>query len=118
MIASRDQLTAAATVSRPITTLHLPGLGLDVGMRPLTGAEMATALAMGTTAEGRIDNIRCNRLIAVMSLCDEAGVRLYRPEDADDVFSTWPDADCTDLAMKSKEINRLGGEVRAAARKD
>ena len=84
-------------------------------MRALSGAEMAqvyTAMPDGFDAQ------RFDRMVSVLSLCDEAGARLYSVADADAVWSELPADACGTILIESRKLNRLGAEARADARKE
>ena len=103
-----------AAFRRPTVVVKVDDLGDDVGMRALSGAEMAQVYK--AMPDG-FDQERFARLVAVLSLCDESGARLYAIEDADAVWSEWTANDIGTILLESEKLNRLGAEARAEARK-
>lgn len=109
---TREQIAA---FRRPTIAVMVPDLGGEVGMRALSGAEMAQVYS--AMPDG-FDPQRFDRMVSVLSLCDEAGARLYAIGEADAVWSELTADACGTLLIESRKLNRLGTEARADARKE
>ena len=115
MALTRDQIASAVKTARPTATVSVPEWGGDVCMRALSGAEMGDIYRALVDA---FDPSRFMSMVAVCSLCDDAGARLYSLAEAEAQWREWSTDVCTILATKSNEVNRLGVEARAEAKKD
>jgi hypothetical protein len=115
MALTRDQIASAVKTARPTATVSVPEWGGDVCMRALSGAEMSDIYRV--LSDG-FDPNRFMAMVAVCSTCDENGARLYKLAESEEQWREWSTEVCTILATKANEVNRLGVEARAEAKKD
>jgi len=107
---SREAILAAG--QRQVVTVEVPEWGGAVCLRPLSGSEVSAVYACEDADRSRITE----RLVA-MSICDEAGKRLFGIDDAPALFDKGYSG-LQPLIAKTLEINRMTAEAVTAARKD
>jgi hypothetical protein len=105
---TKDQILAAA--KRDITTVHVPALGGDVCVRPLSGAEASEVYATCT------DRRSITEAIVARSLCDADGNRLFETSETAALFDK-PYNALTPLMEAAMRINLVGVEAQDDAKK-
>ena len=95
---NRDQLLSPST--RPVIPFECPELGL-VHLRELSGAEMADMYASDNKPEA------ITQTIVALSLCDEHGKRLLKPEDGRTLYEAHPSRVLAPIVDEVLRINRM-----------
>ena len=105
---TKDQILAAA--KRDITTVHVPALGGDVCVRPLSGAEASEVYAACSDRKG------ITEAIFARSLCDDQGNRLFEVSETAALLDK-PYNALTPLMEAAMRINLVGIEAQDDAKK-
>ncbi len=105
---NREQLLAAC--KRGIVPVECPALGGQVYVQALTGKEVASVYASLT------DSVEITQGIVTLSVCDEAGTRVFTLDDRAELFDK-PFGALADLQSAAMTANRMTKEDRDAARK-
>ena len=107
---TREAMLAADT--RPIVTVECPELGGTVCLRALSGAE-----ASFVYGKAESDQAATIRACVALSVCDEAGDRLFTMDDVAMLFERHSFSAMQPIVARALEINRMSKEGADSARK-